>query len=68
MNTIVRHRFAKPLRARYVRIVPVLWHGHISIRVELYGGRLGEWNNFCLNDHTVDFNLQTQKLEPPCTA
>ena len=43
-NTIVRHRFARPLRARYIRVVPVLWHSHISMRVEIYGRRLGEWN------------------------
>lgn len=41
-NTIVRHRFARPLRARYIRVVPVLWHRHISMRVEIYGRRLGE--------------------------
>ena len=25
-------------------------------------------NSFHLNDHTLGFHLQTQKLEPPCTA
>lgn len=41
-NTIVRHRFARPRRARYVRVVPYTWHRHISMRVELYGRRLGK--------------------------
>ena len=41
-NTIVRHRFARLRRARYVRVVPYTWHRHISMRVELYGRRLGK--------------------------
>lgn len=41
-NTIVRHRFSKPLRCRYVRVVPQQWHRHIAMRVEIYGRRLGK--------------------------
>lgn len=41
-NTIVRHRFTRPLRARYLRVVPYTWHRHISMRVEIYGRRLGK--------------------------
>lgn len=45
-NTVVRHRFARPLRARYLRVVPYAWHRHISMRVEVYGRRLGK-EYFC---------------------
>ena len=29
-----------PIQARVVRINPVEWYGHISLRMELYGCRL----------------------------
>ena len=36
-NTIVSHVLTPRFRARYVRFVAMTWHGHISMRVELYG-------------------------------
>ena len=36
-NTIVYQTLSQPIRARYVRILPEAWHGHISMRMELYG-------------------------------
>ncbi|MBF0475524.1 MAG: discoidin domain-containing protein [Deltaproteobacteria bacterium] len=36
-NTLVFHRFPKPIKARFVRIHPVTWHEHITMRLELYG-------------------------------
>ena len=37
MNTVVYHVLNPPIRARYIRVVPVDWHNWISMRMELYG-------------------------------
>ena len=37
MNTVVYHILNPPIRARYIRVVPVDWHSWISMRMELYG-------------------------------
>lgn len=29
--------FVKPLRTRYLKIVPIKWHLHIGLKVEIYG-------------------------------
>ncbi|XP_078352789.1 uncharacterized protein LOC144637600 [Oculina patagonica] len=36
-DTVVSHELNPPIRARYIRFVPVAWYDHISMRVELYG-------------------------------
>ncbi|XP_078352793.1 uncharacterized protein LOC144637605 [Oculina patagonica] len=36
-DTVVSHELNPPIRARYIRFVPVAWNAHISMRVELYG-------------------------------
>jgi len=36
-NTVVGHRLSKPIIAKYIRIRPVTWYGHISMRMELFG-------------------------------
>ena len=36
-NIVVCRKLNKPIRARYVRVHPIAWHGHISMRVELFG-------------------------------
>lgn len=35
-STIVTHRFVNPFEAYYVRLVPIEWYSHISLRWELY--------------------------------
>ncbi|XP_015750272.1 PREDICTED: uncharacterized protein LOC107326864 [Acropora digitifera] len=35
------HRFNPTIKARFIRIHPKTWYGYISLRVELYGCRLG---------------------------
>jgi hypothetical protein len=37
-NTKVTTTFSKPVRARYIRIYPQTWHGHVSMRVDMIGG------------------------------
>ncbi|EDO45367.1 predicted protein [Nematostella vectensis] len=39
-HTVVVRRLRPPILARYIRFYPLSWHGHISMRVELYGKRL----------------------------
>ena len=41
-NTIVYNSIIPSIRARFLRIHPWSWHGHISMRVELFGCALGE--------------------------
>ena len=33
----VYHNLNPPIRARYIRFLPVAWYGNIAMRVELYG-------------------------------
>ncbi|XP_015757096.1 PREDICTED: uncharacterized protein LOC107336222 [Acropora digitifera] len=40
-NTIVKNYFRRPFVARFVKFHPFSWHGHISMRVELYGSLVG---------------------------
>ncbi|RMX52485.1 hypothetical protein pdam_00013777, partial [Pocillopora damicornis] len=48
-NTLVINDLIKSIKAQYVRILPQGWHGHISMRIELYGcvsiidGGFTEW-------------------------
>lgn len=36
-NGVIINRLIQPIEARFVRIYPETWHGHISMRVELHG-------------------------------
>ncbi|CAH3028258.1 unnamed protein product, partial [Porites evermanni] len=36
-GTVVTHVLIPPIKARYVRLLPVEWHNYISLRTELYG-------------------------------
>lgn len=33
----VYHNLKPPIRARYIRFLPLAWYGNIAMRVELYG-------------------------------
>jgi hypothetical protein len=37
-NSKVTTTFSKPVRARYIRIYPQAWHGHMSMRVDMLAG------------------------------
>ena len=41
-NHVVFHKFRPSLKTRYVRIHPKSWYSYISMRVELFGCRLGK--------------------------
>lgn len=36
-NSVVYHELNPPIRARYLRFLPVSWENYIAMRVELYG-------------------------------
>ena len=36
-DTIVVNQVNHPIKARFVRLLPVEWHNHISMRIEIYG-------------------------------
>ena len=36
-DSIVYHKLARQITARYIRFIPVEWQSHISMRVEIYG-------------------------------
>ena len=38
---VVMHRLRPTIKARYIRVHPRTWYGHITLRMELYGCRLG---------------------------
>ena len=41
---VVISRFRTPIRARFVKLYPRTWHGHISMRLELYSCSKGKIN------------------------
>ncbi|XP_022805740.1 lactadherin-like isoform X1 [Stylophora pistillata] len=36
-DTVVHNSLSPPIIARYIRLIPVEWHNHISMRAEIYG-------------------------------
>lgn len=36
-NSVVSHELNPPIRARYIRFLPMAWNSFIAMRVELYG-------------------------------
>lgn len=49
--SLVEQPIDPPVNGRYVQFNPRSWHGHISMRVEVYGCRAGESGN--INSITV---------------
>ena len=36
-DTVVFNKLSRPITARYIRLLPIEWHNHISMRIEIYG-------------------------------
>lgn len=36
-DTVVFNKLSQPITARYIRLLPIEWHNHISMRIEIYG-------------------------------
>ena len=43
--TVVVNKLTKVVRARFIRVLPIEWHKHISMRIEIYGCQ-GTVNSF----------------------
>ena len=49
-NTKVTTTFSKPVRARYIRIYPQTWQGHMSMRADMFAGDTHTNNLSALGD------------------
>ena len=66
-QSVVVNTLDEPIIARYIRIHPVAWYGHISMRIELYGCYSGEidevltWTSIYIafSCYTLPTNLPT---------
>ena len=54
----------QPIVARYLRIHPTTWYGHICMRVELFGCREGGFSNFFLQVVISNLNPGITCLRP----
>ena len=36
-DTVVLNKLSQPITASYIRLLPIEWHNHISMRIEIYG-------------------------------
>lgn len=61
-NFVVTHRFLRPFKARYVRVHPKTWRSHISMRVELYGCRLGKTFKRNSADNALKINFTREEF------
>ena len=55
-HLVVMHQFRPSIKARYLRIYPKTWYSYISMRIELYGCRLGK-AIFCFLSFFVFFKV-----------
>ena len=60
-NTVVKKYFKRPFLARFVKLHPYSWHGHISIRVELYGSLIDKFQFVCLM-HQIFTSFEHRKI------
>ena len=61
----MRHDLDEPVITRYIRIHPVKWYGHISMRAEFYGCRTGgcEESKNNLSDRTKIKTIKTWSIK-----
>ena len=66
-NTKVTTTFSKPVRARYIRIYPQTWKGHMSMRADMFAGDTHTNNLSALGDlpysnHSSSANWSDDKI------
>ena len=66
-NTKVTTTFSKPVRARYMRIYPQKWNGHMSMRADMFAGDTHTNNLSALGDlpysnHSSSANWSDNKI------
>lgn len=52
-NTVVMHLLRPKIEARVIRVHPVRWVNHISMRVEFYGRAAGRFINLNMTSFSV---------------
>ena len=55
-DTVVYHALTPPITARFIRLLPVDWHNHISLRTEFYGCP-GKWFRLPVGRYSWKFLL-----------
>ena len=46
-NSVIGNTLIQPIEARFIRIYPESWHGHMSMRMELYGCEIHSGKRAC---------------------
>lgn len=44
-NSVIVNTLIQPIEARFVRVYPETWNGHISMRMDLYGCEIQSGKN-----------------------
>ncbi|XP_022796952.1 uncharacterized protein LOC111335334 [Stylophora pistillata] len=52
-DSIVYHKLNPPIKARYIKLRPTAWYGHISLRMELYGCSAASGINVLCDDKNM---------------
>ncbi|XP_022795118.1 uncharacterized protein LOC111333762 [Stylophora pistillata] len=52
-ESIVYHKLNPPIKARYIKLRPTAWYGHISLRMELYGCSAASGINVLCDDKNM---------------
>ena len=53
-NSVIVNTLIQPIEARFIRIYPESWHGHMSMRMELYGCEIHSGKKACLRCNVTD--------------
>ena len=52
-NSVVVNKLIQAIEARFIRIYPESWHGHMSTRMELYGCEIDSGKKTCLRYNQI---------------
>ena len=52
-NSVIVNTLIQPIEARFIRIYPESWHGHMSMRMELYGCEILSGKKPCLGCNQI---------------
>ncbi|XP_066022495.1 EGF-like repeat and discoidin I-like domain-containing protein 3 [Pocillopora verrucosa] len=65
-DTVVFQQIHPSIKARYIRLLPTIWHNHISMRMELYGCEGNPCKNYKIlneNDRKSSYSTPTNGPE-----
>ena len=67
-NGIIINDLEVPIEALVIRINPVEWYGHISMRMELYGCRLPSGNSSAVSLRFCKYVAYVQQTRTDCVS